>query len=237
MGEIAFLVFCRAAGMVMAAPVLGDRAVPVAVRLALAAALSALLAPIVSRPDAVPAGGTLALAAASEAAVGLVLGFGAAILFEGVRLAGHLIDQQMGLSLASVLDPVTGEPGAPVANLKLALAGLVYLAIDGHHHLISATARSFDAMPLLGAFAPAASSAAGLGGALFGIALQVAGPALITLFLVSLAMAFLARTAPEVDAFAVGVPARVLVGLGALLLAGGALASVIVSSISTGGRP
>jgi len=47
---------------------------------------------------------------------------------------------------------------------------------------------------------------------LFRMAVEIAAPALVTLFLVTIAMAFMARTAPEMNIFALSFPLRMAVG-------------------------
>ena len=46
---------------------------------------------------------------AAEVLVGVVLGFAVRCVFAGIQYAGELAGIQMGFSVASVIDPVTGN--------------------------------------------------------------------------------------------------------------------------------
>lgn len=213
------LVLARTAGMTLAAPALGDRSLPWAVKAAIAVSLAAVFAPIVALPVA-PSGWALGVALACEIAIGCALGFGATLVFAGVRAGGSLIDQQMGLSMAGVLDPFSGEEESPVARLHLLLALAVYVAADGHHRLVTGLMESFHSIPLLGmADAGLLKGVIGLAGGMFAVALQVAAPAVLALLIAGVAMAVVGRTSPEVDCFAGGFPVRFILGL-AIVAAG-----------------
>ncbi len=215
------LVLARVSGVFLTAPVLGSSAVPHAVKASLALVMSVLLFPL-ARRDGAPLEthlGAFLLASGGELAVGLLIGFAAALLFAAVQLGGQLIDQELGIMMANVIDPVTNEQVSIVAQYKLALSIIVYLLIDGHHFLVAAIGESFAAVPPLAV--PAAGDAAwrvsdAFMGGLFRSALGIAAPAMITLFLVTVAMAFMARAVPEMNVFILGFPVRIAVGLAVL---------------------
>src|SRR5262249_41462887 len=92
---------------------------------------------------------------------------------------------------------------------------LVWLLISGHHLLISAIAESFRVVPLMGVhFSQGAAMHLSdtLMRDVFRMAVEIAAPALVTLFLITIAMAFMARTAPEMNVFALSFTLRVAVG-------------------------
>src|SRR5204863_4457051 len=98
---------------------------------------------------------------------------------------------------------------------KVLLATLVYLLINGHHLLIAALSDSFRSVPLLGlkfSQGVALHLSDTLMRDVFRMGVEIAGPALVTLFLVTIAMAFMARTAPEMNIFALSFSLRLAVG-------------------------
>ncbi len=219
------LVLARTSGMLLTAPVLGSQAIPVPARAGFAAVLALLFTPLVAGSAALPESMTgLAVAAAGELGVGLLLGFAAALLFGAVQAAGHLVDLDMGVALANILDPVTHEQVSLVAQFKLLLATTAWLLVAGHHFLLSATFDSFRAVPV-GGFAGASGLTPGLVGTmasgLLVSAVQLAAPALLALMLVTVAMAFLARAVPELNLLFLGYPVRIFAGLVVLALAVG----------------
>ncbi len=220
---IFLLAFFRISGLMIAAPVFGSQTIPPPVRIFLSLVMAVLFFPLVPRPagPVEPNLGTYAVAVAAELSVGLLIGFAASLLFAAVQFGGQLIDQELGLMLANVLDPVTNEQNSVVGQFKLFLAILVYLAIDGHHFLVSAVVDSFSAVPVAGLVvtdAAAAQLSDAMVRDLFRIAVQIAAPAMTTLFLITVAMAFMARTVPEMNIFVLGFSLRIGVGLGVLAL-------------------
>jgi flagellar biosynthetic protein FliR len=216
-GPVFLLVFFRITGVMMLAPVFGSAMAPAPVKIFLSLVLSLLFFPLVQAAD-VPAameGTVLALAVAWELAVGLLIGFAAALLFAGVQFGGHLIDQELGLLQANLLDPMLNEQISIMGQFKVLLATLVYLLINGHHLLIGAVSDSFRAVPMLGLkFSQGAALQVSdtLMRDMFRMGIEIAAPALVTLFLVTIAMAFMARTAPDMNIFALSFSLRLAVG-------------------------
>jgi flagellar biosynthetic protein FliR len=215
------LVFFRMAGLMVAAPLFGSAVIPPAAKAFLALVLAVLLFPLAGRPGAPPSAdlGTLALAAAGETAVGLIIGFAAALLFAAAQYGGQLVDQEMGLMMANVVDPISNEMVSVVGQFKMFFSMIVWLLIDGHHFLLQAAAESFATIPPMGASLPDAAAlhaADTMMGSLFRVAVQVAAPAAATLFLVTVATAFIARAVPEMNVFVLGFGLRMAVGLVAL---------------------
>ena len=138
------------------------------------------------------------------------------------------MDQELGLQGANLLDPMSEETVTIVGQLKTLLATLVFILINGHHFLIRAVGESFSAVPPL-AFAPSSRAALalsdGLMGGLFRMAAQIAAPTLVTVFLVTVALAFIARAVPELNVFALGFALRLGAGLIVLALGVGIFVS------------
>jgi flagellar biosynthetic protein FliR len=216
-GQVFLLVLFRITGVMMLAPVFGSPMAPATVKIFLSLTLAFLFFPLVQGQGAAVTmdGGLLALAVAWELAVGLLIGFAAALLFAAVQFGGHLIDQELGILQANVLDPMLNEQISIVGQFKVLIATLVYLLINGHHLLIGAVSESFRAVPMLG-LTFSKGAALHLSDTLmrdfFRMGIEIAAPALVTLFLVTIALAFMARTAPEMNIFALSFPLRMAVG-------------------------
>lgn len=218
-----WLVWARVSGFAFAAPVLGNRAVPVAVRVGIALLFSLALMPIVAiPPSGVPQGLAAYVAAfAGDLVMGLAMGFLVALVLASAQVAGQILDAETGLNLMNIIDPVFGQPLPLLGNLFQLLAALVFLVIDGHHMVLAVLAESFRQVPAgMGLLTPEASA--------FGIqqvswmflaAVRVAAPVLGALFLVTVAMAFLARTAPQLNVFMLSVQAKLAVALFMLAVA------------------
>lgn len=210
------MVAARLAGMLAFQPLLGTLAVPARVRALLILGLAALVTPFVDIPRTAPdTVGGLALALAGEAAVGMLIGLVVAICFVGLQLGGTLIAQESGLAIGQIADPNTGVNLALLGSFYAQLAGVVYLVIGGHRALLAACLDTFDTIPLLGAAGLARAGTDLLVEALTvsgAVAVRVAAPAVLTLFLVNVAMGFIARTVPQLNIITIGFSLKALIG-------------------------
>lgn len=215
--ETFVLVFCRLGGMMVWAPVLGHRSIPVPHRAGLAALLALLLTPLVGGgPRGSSAGDALALAGAmaGEALVGLAIGFVAHLILAAVQTGGELLGLQMGLGIASVFDPAAGEQTQVLTRLLEIVALLTFLAVNGHHLLLRAVAASFSRIgPGAGLDPAAAGGLVGLGGKVFRSGVEMAAPVVGLLMVLNVALAILSRAVPQMNVFFVALPASVAVGL------------------------
>ena len=158
------LVLARVGGLVITAPLFAALAVPKNVRAIMAFALALLVAPTqIDLSAAAPATSIeWVLALAVELLLGLALGLGTAILVAGAQLAGQLIAQLSGLSLAEVFDPNLGAEVPLFSQLLGLFTVAVYLLIGGHRWLLAGLLDSFRALPV-GGGAPAPGLAADAG--------------------------------------------------------------------------
>ena len=73
---------------------------------------------------------------AIETANGLVLGYIVNICFYTLKMAGKLIDNQLGLSMASTYDPNTQSQSTIIENLMYFVGIVIFFVVDAHHILI-----------------------------------------------------------------------------------------------------
>lgn len=210
------LVFVRVGGLLMAAPFFSRPFVPVQVKVMLAVLLAFILVGYASGPLPAHAGHPVGFAVALlvEATTGLLLGFAAGLVVQAVQMAGEVIGFQMSLSLAGVYSPVDGTTSNPVGQLLSLAFLLLFVLLDGPHHLIRALAASFEVVPLGGAHI-AAGGALLLGwmGEFFATALRLAAPFMVTLLLLDVALGIFARVVPQADLFALSLPVKLMAGL------------------------
>jgi len=212
------LVLARIVGLTILAPLFGSRMVPARVRIALVVFLAVAMLPTVAAAGAVTPRLTstlaLVLALAAETAIGLLLGLIAQFVFGAVQMAGELAGMQMGLGLASLIDPQSHDRVVVLAQWQSALALLLFLAVDGHHMLIQAVAESFRHVPA----GAAALTSAGIGmtvvfaGGIFLLALKLAAPVLILVLLVNACLGALGKLVPQLNVMVVGFPINVAAG-------------------------
>lgn len=224
--QVCALLLARCLAAVSFTPFLGGRIVPVQVRVGLSVALVVLLYPLLSQTVAAPvlSGVWLLALLAKEALAGAVLGLIARLGFAAVEVAGELIDTLRGMNQPAFFAPQLADRVSSLSLFKLQAALAVFFAFNGHLLFIQAIARSYEALPLTAfpAFrsgVPAlAEEVAQLTALVLLIALQLAAPALIALFLTDLAFGIISRVASRIDAHDLSQPWKALVGLLMVLL-------------------
>ncbi len=167
-------------------------------------------------PDALPLIGIMI----REILFGLLLGWVARFWIEVVRGAGALISHEMGLNMANQVDPATGIATPLVAHLYEIVALTLFFIMGAHHAVISSVVHSFDATPP-GAFSPDADLLGSLtvfGGGLIEASLRVAAPVFVALVVLTVAVALLARVAPQWNILDASYPIRIGAGLSLLIL-------------------
>ena len=206
----------RIGGLLLLSPFLGTPAVPRRIRLVLALALSAAIAPLVP-PPAVVAGinAETVLAVARELAIGASLGFLMRLALEAVAMAGELVAQGMGLAFAQMIDPMRGTQSGVVTQWFTVVAGLTFFAVDAHLALLGVLFESYSLLPA-GAV-PADMSRLldgipGFAGIIFVAGVSLALPVMIAMITVNIAFGVMARTAPSLNPIQIGLPSALLVG-------------------------
>lgn len=207
----------RISGMVLAAPVLNHRALPTLVKVGFALLLAILLLPTLSSTSLSSDYSLIDLLAlgTKEALVGVIIGFFMRMVFFAAQMAGSLVGLQSGLSVANIIDPLSSQEVNVIGEFWLLVAGVIFLAIDGHHAVISAVANSFHVVPI-GAVSfdgVIGSSLMKVSGMMFSMALKFAAPVMMTVFLVDVSMGILARTVPQMNIFVIGIPVKIAVSL------------------------
>ncbi|MCC6681714.1 MAG: flagellar biosynthetic protein FliR [Phycisphaeraceae bacterium] len=232
------LVLFRLTGIFVIAPMLGSETIPRQVKIFLALGLSFCVYPMLLSPapgSAVSGGtpGTHHAAAhlgavieqgvplwpmtgmiAVELLIGFAIGFAASLPIIGLQIGGQMIDQQMGLGFAGIVNPEMDEEAGIVARTLFMLALTIFILMGGHRAMFAALIGSFDKIPLGGFdnFSGLTVLMVGLLGVVFDMAVRVAAPMLCVMFLVQLALGFIMRTVPQINVLSVGFIVRILLG-------------------------
>lgn len=219
--EAMVLIFVRITAMLFVFPVLSSPQVPRNVRFGLAALLTYIVYHASPPPHLDLSPFTLVVGAMAQALIGVIIGFVSSLVFNGISFAGELIDLQVGFAIANVINPSTQQNITIIGELQLALATLIFIATDSHFYLIRGLAGSFNIVPI--PFMSLDPSVAGNLGIFFAqsfmIVFEIAAPVVVALFLTNVALAFMARVAPQMNVFVVGLPIQVAVGLTMMIIA------------------
>lgn len=222
------LVLARVSGLVMTAPIYGSQSVPMQIRGLLAVAIALLLFPsttgtAIEYPDALP---SYALLFGGELVVGLCIGLGITILFGGIQVAGQVIGQLSGMTLADVFDPGFDGNSPIFAQLMFYLSLAVFMLLNGHRLVMAALLDTFVAIPpgQGGAAQSVLDALVTILSQSFLVGLQAAAPAMTALLLATLIMGLLSRTLPQLNILSFGFGLNALLVQAALLFSLGGVA-------------
>jgi flagellar biosynthetic protein FliR len=157
---------------------------------------------------------------AGEAVVGALSGFAATVAYTAISFGASLLDIQAGFSMASLYDSAFGTQGAILERFYSAIGALLFFQTDAHHLVIQALVQMFVVVPL-GTFSLSRINPdllAQIAASSFMIALELVFPIMVALLLADIALAVLARVAPQFGIFQIGLQMKVLIALLALLI-------------------
>ena len=215
------LVSARFVAFFSTLPLLGGPAVPRLIRTAAALGFALLLTPalsgeagdILSRP-----GWFLASIVLKEAAVGATMGFVVSLVFYTLQAAGWLSDVVRGASMLTVSTPQLGRSSTALASLYFQLGLVLFFATGAYRLLLAALAASYELLPL--ATAPSVVGWQGVGrlcirvtAGLFGVAMAIAAPVVLTVTLTDVALGWLSRLNPQLNVYFSGMPLKALLGV------------------------
>ncbi|HSG99428.1 MAG TPA: flagellar biosynthetic protein FliR [candidate division Zixibacteria bacterium] len=211
------LVNFRLGGALLMAPIMGRATIPPLVKIGLALTIALLLMPAIAASPLpnIPSLIDLAALGVKELLVGVIIGLVIKLMFYAAQAAGSILGFQSGLAIANIVDPGTQIESNIIGEFWFLITTVVFLALDGHHLVLTGLADSFQLIPLGGAVfgVNAGEMLMRLSGVLFTMALKLAAPILLTVFLVDVALGALARTMPQMNIFVIGIPVKIAVTL------------------------
>lgn len=219
--QILFLsIRCGAA--LMAAPMVGGNAVPAPLRILLSLVLGFFVAtwvPIAPAPAMMSFAAILAVL--HEIAIGLALGFVLQLAFAIPLIAAEQIAGTMGLAIATSIDPSSGAQSGALGTFFGLVLSLLFYAIGAHLLWFELLVESYRLLPAgNSAFAAwRAESVVMFMGLGLATAAAIALPVVLVLLLVQIVTGLISRSAPSLNLFALGLPAGVLAGIAALIIA------------------
>lgn len=226
--EYFMLIFCRVSCLIYIAPFFGMNNTPGRVKIGLAFVVSVLLyytLGVQTMPEYDTVYG-YAVLVIKEVVTGLLMGYGCNMCTSIVGFAGRIIDMETGLSMASMMDPTSRE--------ELSISGVIYryaimliLIISGmYQYIMKALAESFALIPVAGAvFHPDKLLNVMLKfmADFILISFRICLPMFAVMILLNALLGILAKVAPQMNMFSVGLQMKVLVGMLVLLITIGML--------------
>lgn len=228
------MAFVRTGGLFAMMPVFSGHGMPVPVRVALSAFLSWVVAASLHAPVTVPAElGGLVVCTVHELIIGLLMGMGTRLIFIAIEFAGALISTELGLSMSSLIDPISQNNPTPIGFGLYYLTALMFLLSGTHHYVFAAFLRSFEISPpgVMHLNSNAGEVFVRSTGNIFLVAVQISAPVMAVNFVVTLTFAIMGKAAPSINAFSESFAARILVGLSVLGLTLGVTAQLVLTEL------
>jgi flagellar biosynthetic protein FliR len=214
--QLFFLALTRILAVIIHVPLLGGQNIPAQVRVGLGLALTLALIPWQPLPPGAVELGFLAygVAIGKEILVGTLVGFAADLVFGAVQAAGAVMGMGSGFESSRIFNPALGEAGSAFDQIFVMTAAMLFVLMDGHHLVLIALQKTFEVLPLNSPLPFDGLEAITLTTAtLIAAGVQLALPVLTALILTDLTLGLLARVAPQVQVYFLGLPVKVAVAL------------------------
>ena len=214
--EFFLLIFVRMSGFIFAAPLYSLSNIPKRVQIGLCAFISIVI--YGSTGDYhIAYNGVIGYAGLIivELVLGLSMGYFASICMYILNFAGQIIDMEMGFSMVNVMNPTANMTTTVTGNLYTYFVILVLLASDLHRYILKAMIDAFSYIPV--------------GGAVFRIGIfnvmltfikdyfiigfRIVLPIFAATLVVNVVLGVLAKVAPQMNMFVIGMQLKVFIGL------------------------
>ena len=218
---ILLLIIVRITGFIYTAPFFSLKNVPFRVKTGLAIFLSIILLMTVSH-EPVEYASLLAYTVliVKEVLVGAIMGFFANIAYHIVSFAGQLIDMEIGFSMVQTLDPMTNIQTTITSNLYGYLVILIMLVTKLHHYFLKAIIDSFQVIPIGKGYVNPNLYQLMMQFITdyFIIGFRITLPIFAAILVTNTVLAILAKVAPNMNMFVIGLQLKIFVGIFILVL-------------------
>lgn len=219
--EVFLLILVRIASFVYTAPFFNMTGIPQRTKIGLAFFISVIIFTIIPDRTLVYTGVLdYAILIVKESVVGLLLGFVATVCVQTITFAGHVIDVNIGLSMANTFDPTLKEQVSVSGTLYYYGVFLLMMISGLYQFLISAIVETYTIIPigsvtinttLYNSFIELISD-------YFILGFRIALPIFVSLMLLNAILGILAKVASQLNMFAVGIQMKLLLGLAVMFI-------------------
>jgi flagellar biosynthesis protein FliR len=219
--QIFFLALTRILAILVQLPFFGSQVIPNQYKIALGFVLAIIVIPWqpLSADTQIMTFFEFAFATFQELMIGLLAGFAATLTFGAFQMVGKVLELGSGFGSGQVFNPTLGDVGSAYDQLFMMIVMLYFLFTNGHHVFLMGLKATFDVLPVHSAF-PIFTIDRLLFylTSLMGSAIQMALPVMAALFLTDMTLGLLARVAPQIQVFFLGLPVKIWIALVALAL-------------------
>ena len=220
--EYFLLILVRVSFFVYVAPFFAMTNTPHSVRIGFCVLLSYLLFVYVDHNEIVYSSLLgYAIIVMKEAVTGLLIGWGAQMCMTVAAFAGSIADMEVGLSMVSLMDPLTRESATFSGVFYQYMFTLMLIITGMYQYLLQALIDTFTLIPVGGAVLQIDSLLSSMIRFMSDyiiIGFRICLPILCVILILNCTLGILAKVSPQMNMFAVGIQMKVLVGLSIMFL-------------------
>lgn len=200
-----FLIFVRFLGLTVSAPVLHRKEIPGSIKLSFAVIFTVVLYGVLK--PSLPAGGiSIIYSVMVNFIFGTLIGYIASCLLFAIEAGGDMINMQMGLSSAMVLDPTSQTQISILGKFFGVLGLIIFMNIGGLYWLFNAFLRSFELFPVYATKIPLDKIVnihyiIMVSSNVLYVGLQIASPVLLATLGQDIILGIISKTAPQINVF------------------------------------
>ena len=220
-------------------PIFSSAILPGSIRTAIAISLLLFIYPAFSEGVDLQAFTALQIAmlGLKEVVIGVLMGFGIAVLLWAVESAGYLIDNQRGSTMASSVDPLTGSQTSPLGIFLTQVVAVFFMVGGGFFVMMAGIYESYVLFPVFEFFPKLSIEAAShfltILDRIVALAVLLAAPAMIAMFLSEFGLGLVSRFAPQLNVFFLSMGIKSAVGILILILYVGLMGEIWENEIAT----
>lgn len=211
------LVLARIASFFFVAPFFGNQGVPAQTKVGLSCVVSLMIIQTANLTEATYTSAFgYGLLVSKEVICGLIIGYAANICSYIITYAGNLIDMDIGLTMASEFDPSLNTNVTITGNIYYYFGLLLMLVMDVHQWLIKALNDTYTLMPLGGQVYKTDVLLTGFISFMTNLtilAFRIFLPIFATILIMNVVLGVMAKVAPQMNMFSVGMQIKVFVGV------------------------
>lgn len=211
------LLMGRVLPLILLAPFIGGDVVPSQVKLGVGIAFTLLLYPFVADTPIPPGALSFVLLMLKEVFIGTTIALVASMAFDAARAAGTFVDTVSGSNMATVYVPQIQQQATLFASFKFQLTVVLFLGLNGHHLVLQSLFLSFQTIPLNGwprfghGFWPLFEMFIRISADLLLVAMALAAPATIAVFVTDVALGLINRVVPQVQVFFISMSVKPMI--------------------------
>ena len=193
-------VFARVAGLMRTTPFLQRSEIPMIAKVGFSLIFTIILSMLL-RPAPPSDEVSMVYSIIINYLCGALIGFIVNCIVKVVESGGDMINMQMGVSSATIMDPTTSAQVSIMGRIFGLLGILIFLYIGGAYWTFNALIRSFDIFPVYSVFVPIDEIInmpylVKITSNVLYIGLQIAGPVLIATLGQDIILGIISKTAP-----------------------------------------